>query len=83
MVDEHVDEIEVLAIDYAKRLFQAEHANVQPTRFKCQYGSLYECLKPNDVVLAMNLKAGGRPTHGHRLSFLGIFINLSTMGLMR
>lgn len=69
---EHVDEIEVLAIDYAKRLFQAEHANVQPHSGSSANMAVYmSVLKPNDVVLAMNLKAGGHLTHGHRLSFSG------------
>ena len=69
---EHVDEIEVLAIDYAKRLFQAEHANVQAHSGSSANMAVYmSVLKPNDVVLAMNLKAGGHLTHGHRLSFSG------------
>ena len=70
---EFVDKIETLAIDRAKALFAADHANVQPhCGLAGQHGRLHDgCLKPGDTILGMNLSHGGHLTHGHPLSFSG------------
>lgn len=63
---EHVDTLEQLAIDRAKKLFGAEHANVQPLSGAAANLAAYSAvLQPGDVVLGMNLSHGGHLTHGH------------------
>jgi glycine hydroxymethyltransferase len=67
-----VDQIETLAIERAKALFGAEHANVQPHSGSNANFAVYQAiLKPNDVVLAMNLNAGGHLTHGSAVNQSG------------
>jgi glycine hydroxymethyltransferase len=69
---EFVDKVEQLAIDRAKSLFGAEHANVQPHSGSQANMSVYlTALKPGDTILGMNLSHGGHLTHGHPLSFSG------------
>lgn len=69
---EFVDQIESLAIDRAKQLFGAQHANVQPHAGSQANMSVYlTLLKPGDSYLAMNLAHGGHLTHGHPLNFSG------------
>lgn len=69
---EFVDQIETLAIDRAKQLFGAQHANVQPHAGSQANMSVYlTLLKPGDTYLAMNLSHGGHLTHGHPLNFSG------------
>jgi glycine hydroxymethyltransferase len=69
---EVVDEIEQLAIDRAKALFGAEHANVQPhAGSPTNMGVYFACLEPGDTILAMRLDHGGHLTHGHRVNFSG------------
>lgn len=69
---EHVDTAEQLAIDRLKKLFGAEHANVQPhSGSQANMGVYMACLKPGDKVLGMDLACGGHLTHGHPLSFSG------------
>ena len=69
---EFVDEIEDLARNRAKELFQAEHVNVQPhSGSQANMGVYMAVLQPNDTVLGMNLMAGGHLTHGHPLNFSG------------
>ena len=69
---EHVDVTESLARERAKKLFGAEHANVQPhsgsQANEAAYGAV---LKPGDTILGMNLAHGGHLTHGHHLNFSG------------
>lgn len=68
-----VDEIEELARERAKKLFGAEHANVQPHSGAQANMAVYmSVLKPGDKVLGMNLTAGGHLTHGHPLNFSGL-----------
>lgn len=69
---EYVDAIETLAIERAKELFCAEHANVQPHSGTQANMAVYlAILKPGDKVLSMGLDAGGHLSHGHHLSFSG------------
>jgi glycine hydroxymethyltransferase len=69
---EFVDKVEQLAIDRAKTLFSAEHANVQPHSGSQANMSVYlAALKPGDTILGMDLSHGGHLTHGHPLSFSG------------
>jgi glycine hydroxymethyltransferase len=70
---EFVDVAEQLAIDRAKELFGAEHANVQPhSGTQANIAVYMTALKPGDTVLGMNLAHGGHLTHGHPLNFSGI-----------
>lgn len=69
---ENIDAIEQLAIDYACKLFRAKYANVQPHCGSSANMAVYRALlQPGDVVLGMDLSAGGHLTHGHALSFSG------------
>jgi glycine hydroxymethyltransferase len=69
---EFVDRVESLAIERAKALFSAEHANVQPHSGSQANMAVYlTALSPGDVILGMNLSHGGHLTHGHPLSFSG------------
>ena len=66
----NVDEIEQLAINRAKKLFQAEHVNVQPLSGAAANLAVYSALlKPNDTILGMDLSHGGHLTHGHPVTF--------------
>ena len=70
---ENIDEIESLAIEYAKELFGAKFANVQPHCGSSANMAVYRALlKHGDNVMGMNLDNGGHLTHGHKLSFSGI-----------
>ena len=74
---ENIDEIENLAIDYAKKLFGAEYANVQPHSGSSANMAVYKALlNPGDKVMGMNLDNGGHLTHGHKMSFSGIEYNI-------
>ena len=67
-----VDKIELVAIEAAKKLFQAEHANVQPYSGTPANLAIYAALlKPGDVVMGMSLAHGGHLSHGHKVSFSG------------
>jgi glycine hydroxymethyltransferase len=69
---EHVDVVERLAIDRAKELFGAEHANVQPHSGSQANMVVYMALlEPGDTFMGMNLSHGGHLTHGHPLNFSG------------
>jgi glycine hydroxymethyltransferase len=69
---EFIDKVEQLAIDRARALFGAEHANVQPHSGSQANMAVYlTALKPGDTILGMNLSHGGHLTHGHPLSFSG------------
>ncbi|MCI0183360.1 serine hydroxymethyltransferase [Sulfoacidibacillus ferrooxidans] len=69
---EHVDVIEQLAIDRAKELFKAEHANVQPhSGAQANMAVYFALLQPGDTVLGMNLAHGGHLTHGSKVNFSG------------
>src|SRR3989344_4769930 len=67
-----IDEIETLAIERAKKLFGAEHANVQPHSGSTANAAAYLALmNPGDTFLALDLKAGGHLTHGATVNFSG------------
>ena len=69
---EHVDVVEDLAIQYAKQLFDATYANVQPHSGSQANGAVFQALvKPGDTVLGMSLDAGGHLTHGAKPNFSG------------
>ncbi|MGL4562440.1 MAG: serine hydroxymethyltransferase [Brevinema sp.] len=70
---ECVDISEKLAIERAKKLFGAEHANVQPhSGSQANMGAYMALLEPGDTILGMDLSSGGHLTHGFKLNFSGI-----------
>lgn len=70
------DRIETLAVERAKALFRAEHANVQPLSGSPMNQAVYmACLQPGDTVLAMDLSHGGHLTHGAPVSAMGKIFN--------
>ena len=81
---EFVDVAETLAIARAKKLFGAEHANVQPHSGAQANMSVYlTLLKPGDTVLGMNLAHGGHLTHGHPLNFSGKLYTIVPYGVRK
>lgn len=81
---EHVDRIETLAIDRAKELFGAEHANVQPHSGSQANTAVYlTLLQPGDTVLGLDLAHGGHLTHGMRLNLSGRLYNFISYGVTR
>lgn len=79
---EVVDLIEQQAIDLAKELFGAEHANVQPHSGSSANMAVYlACLNPYDVVLGMDLNAGGHLTHGSPYNFSGKLYKFESYGV--
>jgi glycine hydroxymethyltransferase len=77
-----VDDLEQLAIDRAKQLFQAEHANVQPySGSPANMAVYFALLKPGDTVLGMELTQGGHLTHGSPVSFSGKFYRFVHYGV--
>ncbi len=79
---EQVDKIEQLAIDRAKQLFGAEHANVQPHSGAQANTAVYAAvLSPGDKVLGMNLSHGGHLTHGNPANFSGKLYNFCQYGV--
>ncbi|MBI4422134.1 MAG: serine hydroxymethyltransferase [Elusimicrobia bacterium] len=74
---EHVDVAETLAIERAKRLFGAEHANVQPhSGTQANIAMYLSVLSPGDTVMGLNLAHGGHLSHGHPLNFSGKFFKI-------
>ncbi len=81
---EFVDVVEQLAIDRAKTLFGAEHANVQPhSGAQANMAVYFTLLKPGDTVLGMNLAHGGHLTHGHPLNFSGKLYTIVPYGVRK
>src|SRR5438094_4304328 len=81
---EFADKVEQLAIDRAKNLFGAEHANVQSHSGTQANVSVYmSTLQPGDTVLGMNLSHGGHLTHGHPLNFSGRMYKFIAYGVRR
>ena len=79
---EFTDVVERLAIDRAKALFGADHANVQPhSGAQANMAVYFSLLKPGDTVLGMNLSHGGHLTHGHPLNFSGKLYTIVPYGV--
>ncbi|MDQ6631842.1 MAG: ribose 5-phosphate isomerase B [Verrucomicrobiota bacterium] len=81
---ENMDTIEQLAIDRAKKLFGAEHANVQPHSGSGANMAVYfSMLKPGDKMLTMDLSHGGHLTHGNKANFSGKFFEIIHYGVRK
>ena len=81
---EFVDIVESLAIERAKALFGAEHANVQPhSGAQANMCVFVATLQPGDTILGMNLAHGGHLTHGHPLNFSGKYFKVVPYGVRR
>ena len=79
---DHVDVVENLAIERAKELFGAEHANVQPhSGSQANMAVYFAACKPGDTVLGMNLSHGGHLTHGSPVNFSGKLFNIVPYGV--
>ena len=77
-----VDEIEDIAIERAKELFSAEHANVQPhSGSQANMAVYFSILEPGDTVLGMDLSHGGHLTHGSPVNFSGKLFNFVSYGV--
>ncbi len=73
---QYIDQVEQLAIDYAKKLFNAKYANVQPHSGSQANMTVYNALlKPGDTILGMGMDAGGHLTHGSKVNFSGKIFN--------
>jgi glycine hydroxymethyltransferase len=81
---EFVDVVETLAIQRAKQLFAADHANVQPHSGAQANMSVYMTVcQPGDTILGMNLSHGGHLTHGHPLNFSGRYFKVVAYGVRK
>ena len=81
---EYVDVAETLAIERAKKLFGADHANVQPHSGSQANQAVYvTVLKPGDTMLGMSLAHGGHLTHGHPLNFSGRLYKVVSYGVRK
>ncbi len=79
---EVVDEVEQLAIDRAKQLFGADHANVQPhSGSGANMAAYFAVAKPGDKILALDLNSGGHLTHGSKVNFSGKLFDIIPYGL--
>ncbi len=79
---EYVDLVEQLAIDRAKEIFGADHANVQPhSGANANTAVYFAMLKPGDTILGMNLAHGGHLTHGSPVNISGTYFNIVPYGV--
>jgi len=79
---ENVDIVENLAIERCKKLFGAEHVNVQPhSGAQANFAVFFALLNPGDTFMGMDLNAGGHLTHGLKINFSGTFYNCVPYGL--
>ncbi|MCE9587544.1 MAG: serine hydroxymethyltransferase [Verrucomicrobia bacterium] len=79
---EYVDIVERLAIERAKKLFGAEHANVQPhSGSQANMAVYFSVLQPGDKILTMDLAHGGHLTHGHKANFSGKLYEVTHYGV--
>lgn len=79
---EFVDKVENLARDRAKKIFGADHANVQPhSGSNANFGVYFSILKPGDKILGMDLSQGGHLTHGSPVNMSGSYFNVSFYGV--
>ncbi len=80
--EEAIDPVEQLAIDRAKELFGADHANVQPhSGASANIAAYYASVMPGEKVLAMSLPHGGHLTHGHKVNFSGKWFDVASYGV--
>ena len=81
---EWVDEVEQLAIDRARELFGADHANVQPhAGGPANLAAYFAMLKPGDAILGLRLDHGGHLTHGLKVNFSGLLYDVHAYGVHR
>ncbi len=81
---ENVDTVERLAIERARKIFGAEHANVQPhSGSQANMAVYFSVLKPGDKLLTMDLSHGGHLTHGNKANFSGRFFEIVHYGVRR
>ena len=81
---EWVDEIEQLAIDRAKQLFGADHANVQPhAGAPANMAAYFALIEPGDAILGLRLDHGGHLTHGLKVNFSGRLYQVHAYGVRR
>ena len=81
---ENVDVVEELAIERAKKLFGADHANVQPHSGSQANAAVYfAMLQPGDLIMSMDLSHGGHLTHGHKMNFSGRFYRVVHYGVSK
>jgi glycine hydroxymethyltransferase len=81
---EFVDQVEILAIERARKLFQADYVDVQPhSGSQANMAILFSALKPGDTILGMDLAHGGHLTHGSPVSFSGRFFKVHSYGVDR
>jgi RpiB/LacA/LacB family sugar-phosphate isomerase len=81
---EYVDVVEELAIERAKKLFAADHVNVQPHSGSQANAAVYfAMLQPGDLILTMDLSHGGHLTHGHKMNFSGRFYRVVHYGVSK
>jgi len=79
-----IDEVETLAINRAKQLFSADHANVQPhSGSQANMAVYFSVLKPGDTILSMNLSHGGHLTHGSPVNFSGKLYHIIPYGVKK
>lgn len=79
---EFIDKIEEEAIARFKRLFKAEHVNVQPhSGSQANFAVYFALLKPGDTILSMKLSDGGHLTHGHKVNMSGALYNVVSYGV--
>lgn len=79
---EYNDEVERIAIDRIKKIFGAEHANVQPhSGAQANHAVFLTAMKPGDTFLGMNLSHGGHLTHGSHVNFSGLYYNAESYGV--
>jgi glycine hydroxymethyltransferase len=81
---EYVDQVERLAIERARQLFGADHANVQPhSGAQANMAVFFAALQPGDTILGLDLAHGGHLTHGMRLNFSGKYFQVVSYGVRR
>ncbi len=79
---ENVDTIETLAVERAKKLFNAEYANVQPhAGSQANMAAIFSFITPGDTIMGMDLTHGGHLTHGSKANFSGKLFNVVSYGL--
>ncbi|MFR4163509.1 MAG: serine hydroxymethyltransferase [Paraclostridium sordellii] len=79
---EYIDEVETLAIERLKKIFKAEHTNVQPhSGANANIGVYFAVLKPGDKVMGMNLSQGGHLTHGSPANISGQYFDFTEYGV--